>query len=68
MSGDIQVPIPINEPVRSYAPGTPERRALKAKLAEMQGQEIEFPLIIGGEEVRTGRTYKAVMPHRHGHA
>jgi 1-pyrroline-5-carboxylate dehydrogenase len=67
MSGDIQVPIPINEPVRSYAPGTPERRALKAKLAEMQGQEIEFPLIIGGEEVRTGRTYKAVMPHKHGH-
>ncbi len=67
MSGDIQVPIPINEPVRSYAPGTPERRALKAKLAEMQGQEIEFPLIIGGEEVRTGRTYKAVIPHKHGH-
>jgi 1-pyrroline-5-carboxylate dehydrogenase len=67
MSGDIQVPIPINEPVGSYAPGTPERRALKAKLAEMQGQEIEFPLIIGGKEVRTGKIYKAVMPHRHGH-
>jgi len=67
MSGDIQVPIPVNEPVRSYAPGTPERQALKAKLAEMQGEEIEFPLIIGGEEVRTGRTYKAVMPHKHGH-
>ena len=67
MSGDIQVPIPINEPVRSYAPWTPERKALKAKLAEMQGREIEFPLIIGGEEVRTGRMYKAVMPHRHGH-
>jgi 1-pyrroline-5-carboxylate dehydrogenase len=67
MSGDIQVPIPINEPVRSYAPGTPERKALKAKLAEMQGQEIEFPLIIGGEEVRTDRTYKAVVPHDHGH-
>jgi 1-pyrroline-5-carboxylate dehydrogenase len=67
MSGDIQVPIPVNEPVRSYAPGTAERRALKAKLAEMQAREIEFPLIIGGEEVRTGRTYKAVVPHRHGH-
>jgi 1-pyrroline-5-carboxylate dehydrogenase len=67
MSGDIQVPIPVNEPVRSYAPGTPERQALKATLAEMQGEEIEFPLIIGGEEVRTGRIYKAVMPHEHGH-
>jgi 1-pyrroline-5-carboxylate dehydrogenase len=67
MSGDIQVPIPVNEPVRSYAPGTAERRALKAKLAEMQAREIEFPLIIGGEEVHTGRTYKAIVPHRHGH-
>ena len=67
MSGDIQVPIPINEPVCSYAPGTQERAALKATLAEMQGQQIEFPLIIGGEEVRTGKMYKAVMPHRHGH-
>ncbi|UCF40060.1 MAG: L-glutamate gamma-semialdehyde dehydrogenase [Gemmatimonadota bacterium] len=67
MSGDIQVPIPINEPVHSYAPGTPERAALKEKLAEMQREEIEFPLIIGGKEVRTGKTYKAVMPHRHGH-
>jgi 1-pyrroline-5-carboxylate dehydrogenase len=67
MSGDIQVPIPINEPVSSFAPGTPERAALKMTLAEMQGQEIEFPLIIGGKEVRTGKTYKAVVPHRHGH-
>jgi 1-pyrroline-5-carboxylate dehydrogenase len=67
MSGDIQVPIPINEPVCSYAPGTPERAALKMTLAEMQRQEIEFPLIIGGKEVRTGKIYKAVMPHRHGH-
>ncbi len=67
MSGDIQVPIPINEPVQSYAPGTPERKVLKAMLAEMQGQEIEFPLIIGGKEVWTGRRYRAVMPHKHGH-
>jgi 1-pyrroline-5-carboxylate dehydrogenase len=67
MSGDIQVPIPINEPVCSYAPGTPERAALKMTLGEMQRQEIEFPLIIGGKEVRTGKIYKAVMPHRHGH-
>ncbi|MGD2134620.1 MAG: L-glutamate gamma-semialdehyde dehydrogenase [Gemmatimonadales bacterium] len=67
MSGDIQVPIPVNEPVRSYAPAAPERRALEAKLAELASEEIEIPLIIGGEEVRTGRTFTAVMPHDHGH-
>ncbi len=67
MSSDIQVPIPINEAVRSYAPRTVERRALKARLAELASQEIEIPLIIGGEEVRTGRTCQAVMPHRHRH-
>lgn len=67
MSGDIQVPIPINEPVRSYAPGTRERESLKHKLEELSSGEIEIPLLIGGEEVRTGHTGKAVMPHRHGH-
>jgi 1-pyrroline-5-carboxylate dehydrogenase len=67
MSGDIQVPIPVNEPIRSYSPGTPERTALKAKLKELAAQEIEIPLIIGGEEVRTGKTAKNVMPHKHGH-
>jgi len=67
MSGDIQVPIPVNEPVLSYAPGTPERKALKQKLADMSSQEIEIPLIIGGEEVRTGKTRQAIVPHRHGH-
>jgi 1-pyrroline-5-carboxylate dehydrogenase len=67
MSGDIQVPIPVNEPIRSYAPGTPERTALKAKLREIAAQEIEIPLLIGGKEIRTGKTAKNVMPHRHGH-
>jgi 1-pyrroline-5-carboxylate dehydrogenase len=63
MSGDIQVPVPVNEPVRDYAPGTPERAALKGKLAEMSSQQIELPLLIGGEEVWTGKTYKATVPH-----
>ncbi len=67
MSSDIQIPIAINDPVSSFAPGTPERAALKARLQAMAGQQIEIPLIIGGEEVRTGRTAKAVMPHAHGH-
>jgi len=67
MNGNIQIPIPVNEPVRSYAPGTLERRALKARLAELGAERIEIPLIIGGKEVRTGKTCDAVMPHDHGH-
>ena len=49
-----RVPIPHNEPVLSYAPGTPERHALRARLGELSGQELEIPLVIGGKEVRTG--------------
>jgi len=67
MNGHFQIPIPVNEPVHSYAPGTPERRALKARLAALQGETIEIPLIIDGKEVRTGTTCDAVMPHDHGH-
>jgi len=58
-----QIPEPVNEPLLSYAPGTPERAELKAKLAELRGQVIEIPLIIGGKEVRTGRTADIVIPH-----
>ena len=66
-NGFIRVPIPTNEPVRLYAPGTPERTALKAKLEEMKNQEIEIPLLIGGEEVRTGQMAKCICPHDHQH-
>ena len=67
MNGVFRVPQPVNEPIRAYAPGSPEKRSLKAKLAEMRGREIEIPLIIGGEEVRTGRLGSCIMPHNHGH-
>jgi 1-pyrroline-5-carboxylate dehydrogenase len=60
-------PAPENEPVLDYAPGSPERDAIKAELARQAGQEIEIPLIIGGEEVRTGDTVEVVMPHDHDH-
>lgn len=62
-----RIPEPRNEPVLSYAPGTPERAALKAKLAELSSQELEIPLVIGGREVRTGRFADVRIPHRHGH-
>jgi 1-pyrroline-5-carboxylate dehydrogenase len=60
-----RIPEPRNEPVLSYAPGTPERAALKAKLAELSAREIEIPLVIGGREIRTGRIAEARVPHRH---
>ncbi|HEX6938501.1 MAG TPA: L-glutamate gamma-semialdehyde dehydrogenase [Longimicrobiales bacterium] len=60
-------PVPTNEPVLSYAPGTPERKALKDALDRMSREVVEIPLIIGGEEVRTGRVEDVVMPHDTGH-
>jgi 1-pyrroline-5-carboxylate dehydrogenase len=65
--GLFRPPTPQNEPVKSYAPGSPERADLQARLAEMKSQRIELPLVIGGEEVRTGATFEAVMPHDKGH-
>lgn len=61
------IPKPINEPIRNYEPGSPEKASLKEKLAELSQKEIEIPLIIGGKEVRTGDTSNCVMPHNYGH-
>lgn len=58
-----RVPLPLNEPVRAYAPGSPERESLKLRL---KMDRIEIPLVIGGKEVRTGNLRKVVMPHSHG--
>ncbi|OPX22901.1 MAG: 1-pyrroline-5-carboxylate dehydrogenase [Planctomycetales bacterium 4484_113] len=66
-NGSPNVPTPINEPVKSYAPGTPERAALKEKLTELLSQQIEIPLIIGGEEVKTGDIGECRCPHDHQH-
>ena len=65
MNGAFHVPQPSNEPIRAYGPGSPEKKALKAKLAEMRAHQIEVPLIIGGEEVRTGKLGTCVVPHNH---
>src|SRR6056300_877474 len=63
----LKVPTPVNEPVYSYAPGTPERDLLKAAIEEITNKKVEIPLIIGGKEVRTGKMGKVVMPHDHQH-
>jgi 1-pyrroline-5-carboxylate dehydrogenase len=62
-----KVPVPVNEPVKGYAPGSPERASLKATLARMSAENIEMPLVIDGKDVRTGKLGQAVMPHRHAH-
>jgi 1-pyrroline-5-carboxylate dehydrogenase len=63
----INVPEPKNEPVKTYAPGTPEREELSTKIKEQRADSFEIPLFIGGEEVRTGDLAECVMPHEHGH-
>ena len=60
-------PAPRNEAVLEYLPGSAERKALSDELAAQAGAQIEIPLVIGGQEVRTGKLGKVVMPHEHGH-
>ncbi len=66
-NGRRRVPTPLNEPVRSYAAGTPERASLKTTLAAMAGECIDIPLVIGGRSIMTADTAAAVMPHDHAH-
>jgi 1-pyrroline-5-carboxylate dehydrogenase len=62
-----QTPKAYNEPVRDYAPGSPERASLKARLEELQDERIDIPMVIGGDAVTSGDIYEAVMPHRNKH-
>ncbi len=66
-AGRRRVPRPENDPNLSYAPGTPARAELKARLKQMAAETVDIPIIIGGKEIRTGTTEKVVMPHKHGH-
>jgi 1-pyrroline-5-carboxylate dehydrogenase len=63
----LAVPPAVNEPVLSYAPGTPERARLKAELAKVASEVVEIPCVVGGQRIHTGRTQDVVMPHRHRH-
>ena len=66
MSGTIRTPPPAPEPVNSYAPGTPERTALKSALKELADQRADIPIVIGGRELRTGAVRPVAAPHDHG--
>jgi 1-pyrroline-5-carboxylate dehydrogenase len=62
-----RVPAPVNEPVKSYAPGSAERAELKARLDAMAKERVEIPIVIGGKEIRTRTTHQSVMPFNHRH-
>lgn len=66
-NGFFKVPFPKNEPVLSYAPGSKERQLLKKALEEGRSKQLDIPMYIGGEEVRTGKKVKLSPPHDHQH-
>ncbi|MDB5202652.1 MAG: pruA [Ferruginibacter sp.] len=65
--GDFYYPLPVNEPVLNYAPGSAERKRLKEVLAELKKEKADVPMYIGAEEVRTGKTVDIRPPHQHKH-
>jgi len=67
VEGDHRPPTPFNEPVLGYAPGSPERGELKARLSDMEQEVVEIPVIIDGEDIFTGDVAEVTMPHDHGH-
>lgn len=65
--GNFNYPMPVNEPVLSYAPGTPERAALQKTLAELKKKPIDIPMYIGGKSIRTGNKIAIHPPHEKAH-
>ena len=67
MSGIPGIPSPRNEPVLSYAPGSSERASLKARINAMLREQLDIPCVVGGKDVRDGKTANVVIPHCHRH-
>ncbi len=65
--GFFNVPAPLNEPVKEYRPGSPERQALKQAIQDFRSTETDIPMYIGGEEIRTERKLRVAPPHDHQH-
>jgi len=66
-NGIFSVPVPSNEPVLDYAPGSKERELLEKELKRQSQIQVEVPVIIGGMEFKTGKTINIVCPHDHKH-
>ena len=67
-TGFYTIPEIKNEPVKTYAPGTPERTALKKMLAELRSKELDIPMVIGGKEIRTDKKLRISPPHEIKHS
>ena len=67
LKGFFHVPKAVNEPVKSYAPNSPEKAAVLATYKQMWNSTIDVPLYIGSEEIRTGNTRNMTAPHDHQH-
>ncbi|MDD2618466.1 MAG: L-glutamate gamma-semialdehyde dehydrogenase [Bacteroidales bacterium] len=67
-TGFYTIPEIKNEPVKTYAPGTPERTALKKMLAELRSKELDIPMVIGGKEIRTDKKLRMSPPHEIKHS
>ena len=65
--GQFNPPTPVNEPVKEYGPGSPEREAVKRAIADFRATETDIPMFIGGQEVRTERKLRVAPPHDHKH-
>ena len=65
--GFFNVPVPINEPIKSYAQNTPEREELQQAIKELRNKQVDIPMYIGGEEIRTGNKIAITPPHDHQH-
>ena len=65
--GDFYYPMPVNEPVLNYAPGSKEKLELKKVLKKLKSEKVDIPMYIGSEEVRTGNKKAMHPPHEHGH-
>ena len=65
--GIFRPPAAANEPVRSYEPGSAERASLRLRVEQMRNERLEIPLVIGGKEVKTGKTREAIVPHKKEH-
>jgi hypothetical protein len=65
--GNFKVPVAINEPIKNYAPGSPERKELQSMLKELRSKQLDIPMYIGGKEVRSGTKIRLAPPHDHKH-
>jgi 1-pyrroline-5-carboxylate dehydrogenase len=67
LKGFFNVPAPVNEPIKDYAPGSKERELLKAALADARSKQIDIPMHIAGKEVHTDKKGTVNPPHDHQH-